>query len=247
MVIQFLIALLLFSEPTVRQEIRRFKRADRPDVAFAYKTASPLFRDAITTAYQDADPEGAHPDWEFELWKICHRETWCGRWGIPSIHAVDAHLGPRVYRRAVRRGTLNPDDCPEHRVGPEYGRTFASFSTRGGWGQIAAGTLHRMGQCTPPEALDDPYRGAANVLDIFQDCKRWDGDPGARFRRSCTCEEHTAIWVGVGRWRYRNPLERWRSVSRQCGPTPLPGPWPWVEYAAESSWRLFRRRVLMSG
>lgn len=222
-------------------------------VEFAYKNSGAPYREAIPRAYQEADPEGNHPEWEVELWRICHRESWCGKWGTPKIHNKDGWAGSQVWAANVLKGRLNPRTCAEHRLQdyrpvrravrrlvkrhrwsekrankllaildelPEGERFPAMFSTQGGFGMMAAGNVRRLGECVAPEALRDPYNGAKAALHVFQTCERWDGEPGERFKRPCTCAEHVKFWMGAGIWLKRSHAKRRRAVVNQCGGAP---------------------------
>lgn len=247
------------SARTVRQRYRAFKRHGLVRVAKAYINASDAYRAGIARAYAEADPAGAHPEWLHEVWRICHRESWCGKWGTPKVHEEDGWAGAQVWAGAAVRGKLDPVGCEEHRLS-DYGpvrkrtdvlvkrgrwgskraakvhalldtledlpaghHTAAEFSTNGGFGMMAAGNLRRLGSCVGPEAMADPYNGARAAFDLFATCTVWEGEPGHRYRRSCTCSEHTALWVGKGRFAQR-PLFAWsgersrfKTVRTQCG------------------------------
>lgn len=259
-----------------------------PDVVHAQKAAAPGYEVAIDQAVAAVDPEGLHPEWRDELWRICNRESWCGRFGDVEVHEGDSWTGTRAYAGAVRRGLLDPEACVEHRLAdytgvvaavaqdakgargrarglrstdPKRARRFdrhaakledlaerlasaptgewrsEDFATRGGWGQNAARALHRLGACTPPDALDDPARAALVAARTLASCRRWDGPRGNRTRRSCTCPEHTARWVGVGRFPNLPLHRRWAAVRRQCGEDTA---WSYVrtELVGEPTWLL---------
>jgi len=239
------------------------------DVVYAQRTAAPEYAEAIDAAVAVVDPDGSHPWWRDELWRICNRESWCGRFGDVEVHEGDSWTGTRAYAGAVRRGLLDPEGCVEHRL-EDYTDVVAAvaqdaraarararaagssgdhqrarrfnrhaaklealaerlesapagnwrardFATRGAWGQNAARALHRLGRCTPPDALDDPSHAALAAARTLASCRRWDGPEGARKRRSCTCAEHTARWVGVGRFPKLPITRRFAAVKRQCG------------------------------
>jgi len=187
------------------------EREGLPLVARAYRVATPEYREAIEAAYAEVDPEQTRPWWRHELYRICMRESRCGQYGTPTVHPGDSWTGPKSYARAVERGRLDPEACPEHRLGE---RTQAEFATRGGWGMNAARGLHLLGGCRGPEELDVPASAARIAALTLATCEV-DGRP-------CMCSEHTALWVGAGRLRGR-PLLAWGAKSRvstvavQCG------------------------------
>lgn len=85
-----------------------------------------------------------------ELLDICETESRCTAIGI--------HRGPRVsgdrfYQRARAAGLL--DDCPAHDLGDG-----ARWGIRGAHGLAAAYSVHLLGECVPPEALDVPLLSA---------------------------------------------------------------------------------------
>ena len=159
------------------------------------------------------DPEGLRPEWGRELWRICKREGWCGKFRRIGVHAVDGWTGPNAYLWAVHRGQLDPVQCEEHRLsdyGPvlaaldrweaRYGRrraearakieglehgewTARDFATRGGFGQNAARHLHYLGECVAPSALDDPANAALAAAHTLQECRVWDDNPERPGRR----------------------------------------------------------------
>jgi hypothetical protein len=244
---------LLLSMPShadVRAQARGYVRAGQPDVAKIYRLAAPEYRSAIATAIAEVDPEGAHPEWEWELWRICRREAWCGHYGPVGVHKGDGWAGVGVYAGAVSDGLLDPVSCPAHRLEDynpvrelvqrrvnsgrwssrraaralagidqaEVGtRLPADFSTRGGWGQMQARQLHKLGSCVAPEVADDPAVAARLAALSIASCQRWEGPPGARTKRHCTCAERTRKWVGGGRWDQRTLWRNAKSVSSQCG------------------------------
>ncbi len=201
------LALVLAVDPAVLE----LERQGLPRVARAYRVATPEYREAVEAAYDEVDPEQLRPWWRHELYRICLRESRCGQYGTPTVHPGDSWTGPKSYARAVERGRLDPEGCPEHRLGE---RTQAEFATRGGWGMNAARGLHHLGGCRGPEALDVPANAARVAALTLATCER--------DRRPCTCSEHTALWVGAGRLRGR-PLLSWAAKSRvstvavQCG------------------------------
>lgn len=234
----------------VRRDSKRFAKAGHPDVAKIYRLASPDYRSAIPRALAAVDPNGEHPEWELELWRICRREAWCGHYGPVSVHEGDGWAGAGVYVAAVADDLLRPETCPAHRL-EDYAPAVAAaerrvragrwtreradrvlerldalevgdqrpeeFSTRGGFGQMQGRHLHLLGECVDPDAVDDPHNAATIAAITIASCKRWDGEPGARFRRHCTCPERTRKWVGGGRFDQRSLFRNTRSVATQCG------------------------------
>lgn len=184
------------------------------DVERTKRVAAPVYHEAIAEAVEDV----GRPDLAPMLWRICRRESWCGRYGVTKVHARDAWVGGQAYRARVARGDLDPEACAAHRLTAD--RPAWAFATRGGFGQIAAGVLHALGPCVGPEALDDPKLAALAAARTAAACKRWDGEAGNRYRRPCTCRELARRWTGGGRWDARTNLEQRRATVRQCGPQP---------------------------
>lgn len=198
---------------------------------------------AIAAALRAVDPDGLHPGWADELYRICRRESRCGQYGHVRKHAGDSWTGARSYLWAVVRGRLSPKTCDAHRLrnyapvlrelrqwerehGHEHAarseiealplgtRRASDFATRGGWGMNAARGVEHLGTCVGPEALDEPKAAALVAAREFAACEV-DG-------RACTCSEHTALWVGRGRWSSRPLVSRsrkskWSTVAVQCG------------------------------
>lgn len=210
-----------------RAKTREYQAAGLPIVARAYRNASDDYRSAINAAMVEVDPDGLRPWWRHELWRICWRESKCGRFGVAGVHEGDRWVGSGAYLWAVYREQLAPERCPahrladysqvlralttwerEHRLRPmvrafvaslETGSRVADdFATRGGWG-MGATRVGRLGSCVAPEALDDPRQAARLAALTLASCERGRGE----LRRPCSCSEHTQIWVGAGRLRSR--------------------------------------------
>lgn len=190
-------------------------------VVAAWRMAAPEYHEAIEAAYADVDPDGERPWWRWELYRVCKRESRCGQYGSPGLHVADGWTGRKSYARAVERGRLDPEECPDHRLGE---RSPAEFATRGGWGMNAARGLRYLDRCAGPEALDVPASAALVAARAIAACEV--------DRRQCTCSEHTAMWVGAGVLRDRPLLvnvrrdkrgrlewgkSRLSTVWRQCG------------------------------
>ncbi len=82
--------------------------------------------------------------------------------------AVGVHVGhtARVeghvfWRRAVDRGLLNLGECEYHTPGEDGG---AGWGIRGAHGLAAAYSIHHLGWCVRPEAVDVPYLSAVMML-----------------------------------------------------------------------------------
>ena len=89
---------------------------------------------------------------QLSLDRTCWRESKCTR---ISTHAIDAWAGRRAYSAAVRRGLLDPDNCPFHRD------RDAGWSTRGAHGLMAAYNLRFLPvSCLPAWTLDIPFASA---------------------------------------------------------------------------------------
>jgi len=186
------------------------------DVVKIQRVADPAYAPAIEHAVEVV----GRPDLEIELWRVCRRESWCGRYGVVGVHAGDAWVGGKAYAKRVANGDLDPVTCPGHQVTEE--RPVESFATRGGFGTIAAGVLHTLGPCVAPEALDDPWFAAEAAARSMASCRRWAGEPGDRHRRSCTCRERARKWAGAGKWASRSNAANRRATIRQCGPDQPP-------------------------
>lgn len=133
------------------------------------------------------------PAHQAELGRICRRESWCREMGP---HAVDAHLGARQWRRAVRVGRLTPSSCPHHEL--ERG----GWGTRGPMGLVAA---YHLEGCRPASVLDTFAGGidaAARKVHGLRDAPCW-----ARAR----------LWAGPRAWDRRTVRRRYANVRRQCG------------------------------
>jgi len=210
-----------------RAKTSEYSSAGLPIVALAYHNASDDYREAINAAITEVDPEDLRPWWRHELWRICWRESKCGRFGVAGVHESDRWVGSGAYLWAVYREQLAPLRCPAHRLADyspvlraltkwerehrqrprvrafvsslETGtRTAGDFATRGGWG-MGATRVRRLGSCVAPEVLDDPRQAARLAALTLASCERGRGE----MLRPCSCSEHTQIWVGAGRLRSR--------------------------------------------
>ncbi len=210
----------------------------------AEKSATDEFKDAIHAAIGKVDPAGERPEWRDELFRICKREAWCGKFGRVGVHEIDGWTGARSYAFAVRSGKLDPETCPEHRLG-SYDRVLGAlerwekkagrkledlrarlqglprgqysardFATRGGFGQNAARALHKLGECVAPSAMDDPRNAALVAAKTIAGCDKRGN--------LCSCADHVSMWVGAQRWQKR-PVFAWsgkskyKSLRAQCG------------------------------
>jgi hypothetical protein len=208
----FIILLTLVLSP-VHERVRAYKRAGAIDVAKVYSIASDEYREAIAAAVSVIDPDRKHPEWELELWRICKRESWCGAYGPVTVHERDGWAGKNAYTRSVRKGLLDPEECPDHSL---ENHLYSDFSTRGGFGQIFAYHGWRLGWCTAPEAFDDPKLAAYAALHAIATCAVYEDGR----RRACTCQDHAISWVGPGRWAKWTHARRRVTLQRQCGPQP---------------------------
>lgn len=90
------------------------------------------------------------PEMERELLRICRRESRC--LGRVKVHEIDAWASHRVYKKAAKRGWVDPK-CQAY--------VPKGWSTRGAFGLMAAYNLHKLGiPCLPPEAMDVPIVSA---------------------------------------------------------------------------------------
>lgn len=149
-----------------------------------------------------------------------------------SIHSRDGWTGANALPGMKKRGRL-PGWCPffwgieDHPV---------DLATRGNHGQIAAYSLHYLGPCIPPDALDVPLYSALRAgLRAREVCRRKynrqskeirAGERGRDEREACTSEDVRHAWAGYGKsrekvvakWHDRlafwRPLARWRTDWR---------------------------------
>lgn len=118
-----------------------------------------------------------------ELLDICEVESECRPIGIhrsgpPRIS------GLRFYRRARTKQLL--DACPAHALGDSE-----RWGIRGAHGLAAAYSVHWLGECVPPEAIDVP------LLSAIVTARRL-GVLASRYRRR-TAEARAHAWRhGVG-------------------------------------------------
>lgn len=99
-----------------------------------------------------------HPEYAREVHRICRRESWgCRRVGVHVGHVqrVDASV---FFRRAERRGLVDPVACEEHRGGP-----VERWGPRGPHGNVGAYGIEHLQRCTAPEMLDWPAVSAMVV------------------------------------------------------------------------------------
>lgn len=200
----------------------------------------------------EAAPVG--PETRDELYRICRRESWCGRYGKWD-HSVDSWTGVPSYVSAVARHRLDPEQCPSHRLDnyqlvaahaaaqgreelseallelPLGTHTPHDFATRGAYGMNASRALRFVGTCADPDDLDVAALATRAAIGTLSACKR-KGQP-------CTCADHTALWVGRGTFEGR-PLfgpsgkkSRYSSVVIQCGR------WSAIDYAVAEIWLTF--------
>ena len=230
---KILLMALLLSAPTKDRVLR-----------ISEKNATSEFKVAIEEAMKKVDPEDEHPDWRDELFRICKRESWCGKFGKVGVHEIDGWTGAQSYAFAVRSGKLNPASCHSHRL-RSYDRVLSAlgrwekkrerkmpelrsqlrglpageyeardFATRGGFGQNAARALHKIGECVAPSAMDNPTHSALVAAKTIAACDR----PG----KPCECADHVSIWVGAKRWENRSVFSfsgksKYKSLKAQCG------------------------------
>lgn len=135
------------------------------------------------------------PELGRELLKICKRESP----GYDCRQRVGLHqnntprAAARFYRKAVARGWLDPEHCPEHRA--ETPDEMRRFAVRGNHGLAAAYSLRFLAtRCTPPEALDNPFLSA---LAAARRAQQMCAEHGA-----CTPAERHDLWTG------RRPAKR---------------------------------------
>ena len=121
-----------------------------------------------------------------ELVKICKRESHCDR--RVGLHSNNTpRVARRFYRKAVERGWLDPERCPEHRAATA--KDMLRFAVRGNHGLAAAYSLHFLATpCTPPEALDVPFLSAlAATRRAQQMCTK---------HGACTTAARHDMWTG---------------------------------------------------
>ena len=193
-----------------------------------------LFAEDVSTleAIDLATLEAGREDLRDELRRICKREAWCGRFRHVKIHEGDAWAGSRFYVGAVRRGWLDPDQCPAH-ARPESRDEFAQWSVRGAFGMAAAYHVRHLvpylGECVAPEVLDHPGVAAwAAVLYIEDLCKRTD---------VCDCPGRARQWAGAGNWGRRTYARNRESVVKQCGDAPELQDWELLADTIVITWK----------
>ncbi len=143
---------------------------------------------SVMAAYTIGRPDLAH-----ELVRIARRE---GNGKKRGIHARDAWASSVAWRRAVKKGYLDPTCQPN---GP-------GWSTRGSHGLIAAYHVHlvpEVGPCAGPEVLDNPGVSALAAA--------------RKARKFATCPQRIRAWVGRGGWSRLSLWRKWRKTVRQCG------------------------------
>lgn len=106
-----------------------------------------------------------------------------------GAHGNDAHEATRrFYEKAVARGWLDPELCPEHRAATH--EEMKRFGVRGSHGLAAGYSLRFLtGECVAPEVLDTPLISAfVATRRAMEMCER---------RGACTREERHVHWVGA--------------------------------------------------
>lgn len=157
---------------------------------------------AVNPVHAAIDAATPRQDLRLELRRICKRESRC-RASVRE-HVGDHWAGRRMWEGAVRRGWLRPDECPEHEMG-RSGR----WAPRGGWGVSPAWTVGRFaGECTGPEAHDDPEQAARLTVAWIEHLGAYGAD---------TCPKRTRLWVGPRTFDRRPWLAQAHTVSVQCG------------------------------
>ncbi len=213
----------------IESEIAAAEARDRIALRKIERIAAPEYHRAIERAVARA-PKSRARQWRAELFRICRRESWCGRYGVVRVHAIDGWVGPRAWLGAWKTGKIDPENCEGHRladyspvlkIAGDYAEKISTlprgkfsardFATRGGFGTNAARGVSVLGECVSPIALDSPANAAKVAVEKFVAC----GD-------ACSCSDHVTMWVGVGAWKSR-PLvsaterSRYDSIRAQCG------------------------------
>lgn len=165
----------------------------------------------VWEVYRAIDEATPDPQRRMEMRRICRRESACNWIGIVGVHEGDARGGAKRWRKAVSRGLLEPDVCPEHDLGDG-----ARWSTSGVFGVASAWVVHSIGECVAPEVLADPFV-AARATSMWMDtlCRR---------HQACDCEGRVRWWVGPGVWAKRSSLANLDTIEGQCGER------PWVRW-----------------
>lgn len=159
---------------------------------------------AVNPLHAEIDAQTSREDWRLELRRICQRESRCR---LIGYHAIDSWVGASRYAGAVRRGLLDPEECPEAHAREPIER----WGTVGPFGQSGVAVGHLAG-CHAPEEISESrtVATAVAVATFAHYCGR-----GA-----CSCRDRVRIWVGVGKWRGLSHTRRLRSYRRQCGEPP---------------------------
>lgn len=128
------------------------------------------------------------PGFAAELVSICKRESPghdCSR--RVSIHHNDPPKAVRsFYRKATARGWIDPVGCELH-----AGLPMTEFAVRGSHGLAAAYSLHYLGPCVSPAALDIPYFSAyAATMRAAAMCRK---------HSACDRDQRHRLWRGQAR------------------------------------------------
>jgi len=165
----------------------------------------------VDEVYRAIDAATDDPALRDELRRRCRTESWCNWYGVTDVHAGDASLGRKRWRKAVARGLLDPEACEVHELG-ETREEWVWWSTVGAFGTVSSYVIRHRGECADPHDMVDPFVAAdlavahAGVL-----CRRY---------KACTCPKRARWWAGPGLWDRRSPLDRMTRTVRQCGEQP---------------------------
>jgi hypothetical protein len=158
--------------------------------------------DAIDRATDDLEMRA-------ELRRRCKIESWCNWYRVKAVHQGDSSLGRKRWRRAVDRGLLDPDSCPEHELG-ETRDEWAWWSTVGSFGNVSSYVVRFEGKCVHPREMADPKVAARlAVAHAKLLCRR---------HKACSCPARARWWAGPGRWDRWWPSKRLARTERVCGP-----------------------------
>lgn len=176
------------------------------------KVRAPGATERVERVYAAIDAATDDPNLRVELRNVCARESFCGAFGDPEIHELKSRpewarkTGARWHASGVRKGHLDPLECPEHDLGDEP----ADWYNRGHFALVASSAFRYFDECLPPSALDDPFISAkAYVANADRLCRE---------QRRCTCEERAPVFFGLGLWNKRTPWRKMTTLARQCGP-----------------------------
>lgn len=162
-----------------------------------------LARGRVEYVYRLIEEHADTPEQAAELRRICARESWCGRSGFMGVHEDDAKYGRGMWSKAVARGLIHPDECPEHAI-----RKPSAWAPRGLFATSPAYVLRYFPGCNGPDILDDPPTAVVAARDHLRHLDNVGED---------TCLKHFRKWVGPGKFGKWSRAKQVTRARRQCG------------------------------